>query len=123
MGVDEAWKCKGCGILIESQNSFIRSGGLGSRTGDLSAAASPTGQPRPAVSPSLEGKAEEPWMVPPMDWLKNPNDVMDGGNVEDGKALALEEAYAAPANHTIKIQHITNMLLMKKFCLVVIPKQ
>lgn len=55
-------------------------------------------------------------MVPPMDWLKNPNDVMDGGNVEDGKALALEEAYAAPANHTINIQHITNMLLMKKFC-------
>ena len=33
-----------------------------------------------------------------MDWLTNPNDMIDGGNVEDGKELAVEDAYAAPAN-------------------------
>lgn len=96
MGVDEAWNCNSCGILIESRRSFSRCGGLGSKTGDLSAAASPTGQPRPAVNPSLTGTAELPWVLPAVDWLMNPNDVILGGNDEDGNALALEEAYAAP---------------------------
>lgn len=100
MGVDEAWKCRECGIVTESCNLFIQSGGLGDRTGDLSAAASPTGQPLPAVRPSLAGKEEVPWKFPPMDWLTNPNDMIDGGNVEDGKELAEEDAYAAPANDT-----------------------
>ena len=96
MGVDEAWKCNRCGILIESRSSFSRCGGLGSKIGDLSAAASPTGQPRPAVNPSLTGSAELPWVLPAVDWLINPNDVILGGNEVDGNALALEEAYAAP---------------------------
>ena len=96
MGVDEAWTCKGCGILIESLTSFSRCGGLGSETGDLSAAESPTGQPRPAANPSLTGTPELPGASPPVEGLMNPNDVIVGGNVEDGNALALEEAYAAP---------------------------
>lgn len=96
MGVDEAWKCNRCGILIESLRSFSRCGGLGCKTGDLSAAESPTGQPRPAANPSLTGTAELPRVSPPVEGLINPNDVIVGGNVEDGNALALEEAYAAP---------------------------
>ena len=96
MGVDEAWKCKGCGILIESLGSFSCCGGLGTKTGDLSAAESPTGQPRPAANPSVTGTAEFPTVSPPVEVLMNPNDVIVGGNVEVGNALALEEAYAAP---------------------------
>jgi len=94
MGVDEAWKCKGCGN--ESLGSFSRCGGLGTKTGDLSAAESPTGQPRPAGNPSLTGTAELPRPSTPVEGVMNPNDVIVGGNVEDGNALALEEAYAAP---------------------------
>ena len=96
--MDEDWNCKECGIVTESSNSLIHSGGLEGRTGDRSAAASPTGHPLPAVRPSLTGKEEVPRKLPPVDWLMNPNDVIDGGNVEDGNELALEEAYAAPAN-------------------------
>ena len=48
----------------------------------------------------LAGKEEVPWKFPPMDWLTNPNDMIDGGNVKDGKELAVEDAYAAPANDT-----------------------
>ena len=96
MGVDEAWKCKGCGILNESLGSLSRCGGLGTETGYLSAAESPTGQPRPAANPSLTGATELPRPSPPVEGLINPNDVIVGGNVEDGNTLALEEAYAAP---------------------------
>lgn len=103
MGVDEAWKCKGCGILIESLGSFSCCGGLGTKTGDLSAAESPTGQPRPAANPSVTGTAELPKASPPMEGLMNPNDVIVGGNVEVGNALALEEAYAAPVRYHIQV--------------------
>lgn len=103
MGVDEAWKCKGCGKLIESLGSFSCCGGLDTKTGDLSATESPTGQPRPAANPSLTGTAELPRASPPVGGLMNPNDVIVGGNVEDGNALALEEAYAAPVRQHIQV--------------------
>ena len=75
MGVDEACKCKGYGVLIAvigSRGSFSRSGGLGRSTGDPSAAASPTGQPRPTIKPSLTGKE----VSPAAGWLMNPNDAI-----------------------------------------------
>lgn len=35
MGVDEVWKCKGCGIFIEFLGLFSCCGGLGIKIGDL----------------------------------------------------------------------------------------
>ena len=101
MGVDDAWKCRGYGELVGSWSSFSCSGGLCISTGDLSAAASPTGQPRPAVRPSLTPKAE--LTSPAVGWLMNPNDAIVGGKVEGGNTLALEEAYAAPGTMRIII--------------------
>ena len=92
IGVDEAWKCEGWGVLIVSWSSSCCSGEVGNKVGDLSAAASPTGQPRPAVSPSLAGKVALSWLPTVFGWWMNPNDVIVAGNVDDGGALALEDA-------------------------------
>ena len=88
IGVDEAWKCEGWGVLIVSGSSSCCSGEVGNKVGDLSAAASPTGQPRPAVSPSLAGKVALSWLPTVFGWWMNPNDAI----VDDGGALALEDA-------------------------------